>query len=215
MPKYRTKDAQLPAGTREGGGVFPLSPTLPFKQQVTPVTIVSTIDGDGKQQVFTAGEEGGLVDALENQGGEISISNGGYGYTDVIDCSLYDSIIFFLWLNQSALLVPTADRLEVDIAMGGRWTATDGTLIDSTGTKLPIVSPPDNALFIDFVNDPTPLNWVFVSTDATNPEAIQPLVIRGLHGLKFRLRFLNNNVMNNGAAIPVKTYVKRVGFQGA
>jgi len=215
MPKYRTKDAQLPAGTREGGGVFPLAPTLPFKQQITPVTIVSTIDGDGKQQVFTAGEEGGLEDGFALQDGEVSITNGGSGYTDVIDCSLYDSVLFFLWLNQSLLLVPTNDRMGVAIAMDGQWTAKDGIRITSTGTKLPIVSPVDSAEFIDFNLDDTPLNWVIISTEASNPEAIQPLMIRGLHGLKFRLRFQNNNVMNNGSAVPVKCYVKRIGFKGA
>jgi len=209
----RTKEAQTPAGTVKGGSIFPLSPTLPYIQEVTPVTIISTIDTKGKQQPYSIAEEGGLIDAFYNQGGEVSIANGGSGYTDDIDCSLYDSIIFFFWLNVLTPLVN--DKISVAVAMGGSYTADDGINIGTSGTKLPLVSTFDDPEFIDFVDDATPEDWVPLSQTATNPTGVQPLVIRGLHGLKFRLRFQNNNALGTGAAIPVKTYVKRLGFSGA
>jgi len=207
------RKSPTPSGTVEGQSVYPLLSELDYNQNVQPVTILSSIDSQGKQQPFTVAEEGGVVNAFDNQGGEISIANGGSGYTDTIDCSLYDSIIFFFWLNEFAPLLN--DRISVAVAMGGAYSADDGINIETTGTKLPLVSPLDNAEFIDFANDATPLAWAPTSQTATNPTGVQPLVIRGLHGLKFRLRFQNNDALGTGGAITAKTYVKRLGFKGA
>ena len=208
----RKKDAQTPAGTVKGGSVYPISPTMPFIQEVQPVTLVSSIDDEGKQVPFTIAEEGGLLDSLENQGGSISISNGGFGFSDVIDCSLYDGILLFNWLNQ---LTPVlTDRIEIDVVGGGTWTAQDGTQFDTTGTKLPIVKPQDSATFIQVLNDPTPEGYVFLTTTGV-PTGVGAILINGLHGLKFRLRYKNNDADGAGGAITMKCYTKAIGFRGA
>ena len=208
----RQKDAQTPAGTTKGGGVYPLAPTLPYNQEVTPVTILSTIDSNGKQVPYSVAEEGGLLDSLEDQGGSISISNGGFGFSDVIDCSLFDGILLFNWLNQ---LTPILDnRIEIDIVGGGMWTAQDGTAFDTVSTKLPITKTGDSATFIQVLNDPTPEGYSFLTTTGA-PTGIGVIVINGLHGLKFRLRYKNNDADGIGGAITLKCYTKAIGFKGA
>ena len=60
----RKKDAQTPAGTSKGGGVYPLAPTLPYIQEVTPVTIVSAIDSKGQQQPYQIAQDSGIINAF-------------------------------------------------------------------------------------------------------------------------------------------------------
>ena len=89
-----------PSGTVEAGAVYPLAAQVEYEQKVQPVTIVSSLDTKGKQQPFTVAEETGLIDSLDAQGGSVSISNGGFGFSDSIDCSLHDGILLFNWLRK-------------------------------------------------------------------------------------------------------------------
>lgn len=203
MPKYRTKDAQLPAGTVKGGSVFPLSPTLPFKQQVTPVCIVSTVDTKGKQQPYTVAPDTGVLDSFLLQGGDSgAISNGASAISDPIDMSLYDSLIIYPYA--SVPLLP--NTLEIDVVGGGQVTADDGTLLTmdaSAGSLIQIKHATDSLLFTDVLNDPD-----------TTPDSATTLTqykITALHGFQISIAIKNDT----GGTLTMNMYHKKVGFVGA
>lgn len=203
MPKYRTKDVQLPSGTRKGSSVYPLAPTLPFKQQITPVTLVSAIDTNGKQQPYMVAPDTGILNAFELQGGSATIADGGTAVSDVIDMSLHDTLILFPWA--SAPLLP--GTLEIDVVGAGIVQADDGTAIgmnSSTSGQTQIKHLTDSVLFTDLLNDPD------VTTDSA-VTALRQYKITGLHGLMVGIAIKNDT----GSSLVMNCYQKKVRFMGA
>jgi len=199
----RQKDAQTPAGTAKGGGVYPLAPTLPYIQEVTPVTIISTVDNKGKQQPYTIAPDTGILDSFELQGGDSgSIADGATAVSDPIDMSLYDSLILYPYA--SVPLLP--DKIEFDVIGGGSITADDGTqliMANSAGSLIQIKHATDSLLFTDLLNDPD-----------TTPDSATTLTqykITALHGLFISIAIKNDT----GGALTMNMYHKKVRFLGA
>lgn len=199
----RTKDAQTPAGTAKGGGVYPLAPTLPYIQEVTPVTIVSTVDTNGKQQPYTIAPDTGILDSFKLQGGDSgAVADGATAVSDPIDMSLYDSLILYPYA--SVPLLP--DKIEFDVIGGGSITADDGTQLimdNSAGSLIQIKHATDSLLFTDLLNDPD-----------TTPDSATTLTqykITALHGLFISIAIKNDT----GGALTMNMYHKKVRFLGA
>ena len=195
----RKKDAQTPAGTTKGGGVYPLAPTMPYIQEVTPVTIVSAIDNRGKQQPYAVAPDTGILDSFDLQGGSVAIADGATARSDPIDMSLYDSVILYPYA--SVPLLP--GTLEFDICGGGVVTADDGTHLTMSTGLLQIKHATDSVLFTDMLNDPD------VTTDSAT--TLTQYKITDLHGLFIRIAIKNDT----GGALTMNMYHKQVGFKGA
>ena len=198
----RKKDAQTPAGTTKGGGVYPLAPTLPYIQEVTPVTIVSAIDDKGQQQPYQIAPDTGIFDAYELQGGsKQEIANGATLRSDPIDMSQFDSLIFYIACN----LPTVAGNEEIDLVSLGNLTADDGTQLNLRGSSAPDglqskIAGVD-AVFVDTLNDPS-------QTVGTGDNYYQ-YKVSGLHGM-----YVGISLKNNGDTASFGVYARKVAFRG-
>ncbi len=199
----RKKDVQTPAGTTKGGGVYPLAPTLPYIQEVTPVTIVSAIDNRGKQQPFAVAPETGIIDAYELQGGSAqTIANGGSLISDTIDCSLHDSIVFYFACSVPQL----GNTLNIDMVSQGILTADNGFVMNLQG-----YTTAEGLQILEHGNSITTASEVLddVHSPSFTPNMTQ-YKICNLHGMSVAIL-----LRNGGDTGAFDLYYKLVGFKGA
>lgn len=192
-----------PSGTVEGGAVYPLASNVAYEQSVQPVTIVSSLDTKGKQQPFTLAPNTGIVNSFGLQGSPITCADGASIRTDNIDCSLHDSLIFYISKNNPIV----AGTLEIDIIAQGTFQAEDGTNItldNSSTTNMQIKHNDAGLLFTDILNDP--------DQDAgIGADNYYQYKVTDLHGLLIAVLLKNDS----GGSLDFTMFHKLVNFRGA